>query len=249
MNKKLQQGLIIAATIITIGANALAEILPINGLSTATISDSLHIYFVPAGYVFSIWGIIYLLLTIFSFAYPNAENKKKNYMEEIFPLYILSAILNSAWIVLWHYQFFLTTVVLMVSLLVTLITIYQILRNNPATTLKEKLLIHVPFSVYLAWICVATIANISGALWLVQWSAFGIAGPVWAAIMIGIAGLLGIFITLTSTDFAFALVLVWALVGIMIKFPTEVVIQNIGWVVVILLAASWGFKRLQDWKK
>jgi len=44
-----------------IAANAAANALPINGYNTGQLSDFYPNYFVPAGYAFSIWGVIYLL--------------------------------------------------------------------------------------------------------------------------------------------------------------------------------------------
>lgn len=237
------------ATIATIAINALANILPFNGITTGAVSDKIQSYFVPAGYVFAIWGLIYLALVIFSFGYSYIDEKNREYMKEIFPLYLFSCVLNCVWIVLWHYGFFLTTVVVMLALLVTLIMIYEILKKNLPTTLKEKLIIHTPFSIYLAWICVATIANISGVLWLLNWGALGISGPVWAAIMMGVAGILAVATAFIRKDVAFSLVILWALVGIMVKFPTQMIMQyaGIGTIGVILLA--WVMLLVQTMQK
>ncbi len=219
MNKKLKQAITIAASLATITVNALAVILPFNNISTAAVSDSFKTYFVPAGYVFSIWGVIYILWMVYSIGYGKFAKDKDSYIDELFPLYLFSCLLNSVWIVLWHYGYFLTTVVVMIALLVTLIMIYQILGKNKPKTLSEKLIVHTPFSVYLAWICVATIANISDVLWLLNWSAFGIEATIWATIMIAVAGLLATIIVFIRKDIAFAAVVVWALTGIAVKFP------------------------------
>jgi hypothetical protein len=48
------------AVVVTIAINLLADIIPINNISTAAVSDSFQIFFVPAGYVFAIWGLIYI---------------------------------------------------------------------------------------------------------------------------------------------------------------------------------------------
>jgi len=228
MNMNIKQVFVWLATIITIGVNALAVILPLNSISTKEISDSFDTYFVPVGYVFSIWGIIYLLLILFAIGYTFIFSSEKKYIENIYPLYLFSAFLNCVWIFLWHYGFFFTTVVVMVSLLVTLILIYRILLQNKTQSWKETLFLHAPFSVYLGWISVATIANISDALWLLNWSAFGITGPIWAAIMMGIAGLLAVIMTLFKKDKLFALVIIWALVGIIVKFPDQMIMKYTG---------------------
>lgn len=239
---------VILATIATIAINALANILPFNGVTTAQVSDQLRSYFVPAGYVFSIWGVIYLLLLTFSIGYITLSEKQKEAAQKILPLYFFSAFLNSIWIVLWHYGFFLTTVVVIVTLLVTLIMIYQELSKNPPTNLKEKLILHVPFSVYLAWGSVATIANTSSVLWLLNWNGFGIQGQVWAAVLMIVAGILAVITSLRHKDLAFSAVIVWAITGIMVKFPNELPMRYAGIAVVtgiVLVWATYLFKWLK----
>lgn len=243
---------VILATIATITINALANILPFNGVTTAQVSDQLRSYFVPAGYVFSIWGVIYLLLLVFSIGYVTLSEKQKETAQKILPLYFFSAFLNSIWIVLWHYGFFMTTIVVIVTLLLTLIMIYQELGKNSPTTLKEKMVLHVPFSVYLAWASVATIANISGVLWLINWSAFGIAGQIWAAALMLIAGALAVATAIMRKDIAFSAVIVWAVTGIMVKFPNELPMRYAGLVTVTSIVIVWAvflFKWLKTKKQ
>jgi len=246
MNKNLQQGIILVATFATITVNALANILPFNGITTGEVSDQFQTFFVPAGYVFSIWGVIYLLLVVFSFGYRKTVPAGKTYINEVFPLYIFSAVLNSVWIALWHYGYFLTTGVVMVTLLVTLAMIYRILQQQKTSTVAEKLVVHLPFWVYLAWISVATIANVSDILWLLNWNGFGIAPVVWAAIMIIVAGALAVYVTLTTVDFAFALVVIWAVIGIVVRFQQETAILYAGVGVTAILALTWGYRRFRE---
>jgi hypothetical protein len=60
MKNTLRQIAVVLTLLVTIVINILANALPINGQNTGQISDRFHVYFVPAGYVFSIWGIIYI---------------------------------------------------------------------------------------------------------------------------------------------------------------------------------------------
>ncbi len=151
----------VLATIITITINALANILPLNGLNTGEISDRFQIYFVPAGYVFSIWGLIYLSLvvyTVFQFLPKQADNPV---LKKIAPYYWLASLANSIWIFLWHYEVFSLTLAAMVVILIALLLIYKALAGS---TGLEKWLVKLPFSLYLGWISVATIANTSQTL-------------------------------------------------------------------------------------
>jgi len=50
----LRQAVNVVAALMTIAINGLANALPLNGQTTGEISDRFRVYFVPAGYVFSI---------------------------------------------------------------------------------------------------------------------------------------------------------------------------------------------------
>lgn len=189
--------------------NILANALPINGLTTAEISNSLAIYFVPAGYVFSIWGVIYLGIIIYLISMFTRFTKDDM---AIAPYVIASSLANTAWIFMWHYQRINYSVILMLVILASLIIIALKL-NKPEVSLVKK----TPFNIYLGWISVASIANIAGALYVANWSGWGIAPEVWSAIMIVIATGLAIF-ALIKKNLAYTLVILWALIGIIIKF-------------------------------
>jgi benzodiazapine receptor len=227
----LRQILVVIATIATIIINILANALPINGLNTGDISDSFNVYFVPAGYVFSIWGLIYIALIAYSVYQALPSQRENPSLRAIGYPYLVTCAANIAWIFLWHYQVFAVTVPVMLLLLLALIGIYLRLgigrreRVDPA----QQWLVHVPFSIYLGWITVATIANITSALDYVNWGGWGIAPQTWAAIMIGIGALVAIAVSLTRGDIAYIAVIVWAFVGIAAKFPRVMTVANAAW--------------------
>ncbi len=133
-------------------------------------------------------------------------------------LFALSGVFNAAWLVCWHYNLFALSVVVMLVLLGLLIAGYLNLNiaRTPVGNL-EKWCLDIPFSVYLGWISVATIANISDWLYDVHWDGFGIDPQVWAVIMLVVASLLGLWMALTRRDSGYLLVLVWAFIGIAVK--------------------------------
>lgn len=250
MNKTRPQWIAIAITIITIGINAAANIIPFNGITTAQVSEKFSSYFVPEGYVFAIWGLIYLLLLVFAFGYSVVPKKEREYVREIIPWYILGSIANIVWIFSWHYGYFLTTVVAITTLLVTLIATQLVLKKNPAKSLTEQVIVHVPFNVYLGWVSVATIANIADVLSYYGFNGFGLNGTYWAAAMMFVAGLLSVLVTFTSENKAFGMVVIWALVGIVLKFQHEqiVVIAGIATLAIVLLSLAYkqfGVKKLK----
>jgi translocator protein len=215
----VRQWIIILTFIVMIAANVLAEALPINGQTTAAISDSFKVVFVPAGYVFSIWGIIYLALLGFTIYQALPSQRMNPGLRKIGYLFVVTNLLNAAWIVLWHYNLYLLTMVVMVALLATLIAIYLRLEiGKTKVDAAGKWLVQVPFSIYLGWISVATIANATALLKYLGWSGFGISGEIWTAILLGVGVVLAGILSWTRHDVPYALVLAWAFIGIAVKW-------------------------------
>ena len=139
--------------------NFLANYLPINGKRTGEISDSLPVLFTPAGYVFSIWLLIYVLLGIWVLRQiPNSRRNEPVYNVS-FPWFLLTCLFNGSWILVWHYELFTLSVIVMIALLLSLIILYTKIKSVEHTWLDSA-----PFSIYLGWISVATITNIAFVL-------------------------------------------------------------------------------------
>ena len=214
----LREVLNLLAFLGTVTVNGLANALPINGQNTGEISDRFQVYFVPAGYVFSIWGLIYLGLLGFVVYQLLPAQRNNQRLGRIGYWFVLSCLANGIWILLWHYEFFALTVVVMLILLISLIAIYLRLDiGRVQVTTAEKWLVDIPFSIYLGWITVATVANVTTLLSHWSWSGWSIGAQVWAVIMLVIATALAAAMSLTRRDIAYALVIVWAFVGIAVK--------------------------------
>ncbi len=204
-----------------IAVNALANILPINGYNTGQISAFYPNAFVPAGFTFSIWGVIYLLLLSYTIGYTYYTIKQQQFpkafafIERIHIYFLLTCVFNMAWIVAWHYLQIEISVLIMLLFLSTLIQLF--LKSTTmanALTSTQKFILQTPFIVYLGWISVATIANITALLVAYQWTAFGIAPVYWSAAMILIAIILAVLMVKKFKVVEFTLVVAWALWGI-----------------------------------
>lgn len=207
----------IGAFILVVVVNALANVIPLGGNTTAEISDAYPTLLTPAGYVFSIWGIIYTLLLIFA-VYQAYPGQKTVLLSKISFLFLLSSLVNVSWLFLWHYEQIVPSVPLMFLLLVTLIAIYLRLQiGKVKVSLKEKLCVHVPFSVYLGWITIAAIANVASALVAVNWDGWGLSPVNWASLLTIIALVVTLAVIVTRKDVAYSLVILWALGGIINK--------------------------------
>jgi benzodiazapine receptor len=208
----------VAAFVVTILVNALATTAVLNGKSTAEISDLYETLVTPAGYVFSIWSVIYILLFVFIVFQALPSQKEKAFQKEVGVLFVLSSVFNVVWIFLWQYEYITLSVLPMFALLATLIATYLRLNIGKSTvSLREKLTVHLPFSVYLGWITVATIADIAAALVSINWDGLGLSDVTWAVLVIVIALIITLLVTFTRRDIAYGLVLIWALVGIAVK--------------------------------
>ena len=204
--------LMVIALIGVIAVNALANILPLNNQTTGEISNRLPVLFTPAGYVFSIWSVIYVLLIIWLVGmWKKNKEIDASYIKQSI-LFIISCILNIAWIFLWHYEYFLLTVLVMIAFLVTLILLYS---TYPVS--DNRLTSRLPISIYLGWISVATIANISYVLTVYQWNGWGLSDPLWAVIMMTIGTALAIHIRFHHFDIAYVFVFIWAFIGIAVR--------------------------------
>lgn len=200
-----------------VGVNFLANSLPINNRSTGAISDAYPNLFTPAGYAFSIWGLIYLLLAGYVvYQFTKSGQKKGRLFKKINNFFIISSLANISWIFAWHYDRIGLSVFIMLALLLSLIKIAGILHGEELKP-KEKLFISTPFAVYFGWITVATIANITVFLVAIGWNGFGVADFIWTSIVLLVGVLIGILRLQKDKNVAYGLVLIWAYLAILFK--------------------------------
>ena len=226
--------------ILTIVINSLAGgTTLIGGKLTATISDSNPTLVTPAGYVFSIWGIIYILLGAFVIYQALPSRNNRGFTERIGWLFVLSSIINVVWIFFWQFEYLAVSVVLIFLLLATLIAIYVRLGVGKSKVgLDDRLAVHLPFSVYLGWITVASIANVATALVSLNWDGAGITSETWAIFVVAVALVITALMLITRRDIAYSLVIIWALVGIAVKQSgnqTIVMLAEISTVIVAVM--------------
>ncbi len=227
--------LLFAAMIVV---NYLANSLPINNRTTGDISDSLPNLFVPAGITFAIWGVIYLLLIIYCVVQYTGSNQTA--IMNISWLFGVSCVFNALWIVSWHYGKLPVSLLLMLGLLISLIYINILIKELPIGLIKAS------FGIYLGWICIATIANVTALLVNYNWNGFAIPEEIWTIIMIS-AGALIAAVTLYRLDNPFiGLSVIWAFTGIIIKRHEDyrsILITAIIALVLVIVMAGWGFIR------
>jgi len=206
----------------TLVVSALANILPINNRTTGELSDLYPNLFVPVALTFAVWGVIYVLLAVFVIyqLLPSVRRdpQRSEFVERIGPLFFVSSLANIGWIFAWHYEIVPLSLVLMLILLGSLVAIYLRLNiGKSRATRADKYFVHLPFSVYLGWITIATIANVTALLVDIGWNTFGLGEQFWAVAVIIVGIAIAMSILFTRRDIYYCLVVDWALLGILLK--------------------------------
>ena len=184
--------------------NVLANALPINGMNTGEVSALFTNRFVPAGFTFSIWSVIYIGLLIGTIYISR--------FGVLMPLSLVKAIqwsfiLNGLWILAWHYLQMTVSVLIMLGLLF-------VLTKAALLSLQTHKSLGIPIRIYFSWILVATIANIAAWLTGLGWDGSPLEGWMWSASMMVIATCLSVFLILRQGMYESGWVLIWALFGI-----------------------------------
>ena len=238
----VRQLITVVAFLATMVVNVAANALPINGLTTGAISDRFAVHVIPAGYVFAIWGLIYLLLGAFTTWQALPRNRQDPVLRDLGLLPALTGVLNVTWILLWHHELFALTVPVMLALLSTLVAIHLRLVPHAATLRGMRYwTMRAPWSVYLGWITVATIANVAQTLAALGFTGFGLPTP-WIGAAVLLVGL-GIAVAFVRRyrDAAYGLVIVWAYVGVVVKETDALVVALVaggGALLMALLAVA-----------
>ena len=218
--------------------NYLANALPLNNRSTGELSDSLPNLFVPAGLTFSIWGVIYLLLLAYCVIQFTGSDQED--VSRISLLFGISCLLNSLWIVSWHYEKLPLSLLVMIGLLVALILINSYITGVPQGLIKAT------FGIYLGWICIATIANVTALLVNYNFNLTGISEEAWTIVMIATGMLITGWAMYSLRNPFIGLSVIWAFIGIAIKRQEDhrsVFIAAVVALSLVALLTVWGFIR------
>ncbi|MEI7644756.1 MAG: TspO/MBR family protein [Chloroflexales bacterium] len=219
-----RQAAVLAALAATLTVNTLATTLPLNGQSTAELSARFPIKITPPGYVFGIWGLIYSGLLGYGIYQALPAQRENPRLRRVGWPFVLSCVANIGWIFLWHYNRPRLSLGAMFGLLLALITVNTRLGKLLQGPLGEKLLAKLPFSVYLGWVSVATLVNITVVLYDIGWAGMEIDEDIWTAALLGTGTAIGAGMSVLRGDVAFPLVLAWAFRGIAEKQADSAII-------------------------
>ena len=239
---RLKSILVAVATVGVIAFNWLAAAGYVNGVTPAEISNKYPTLITPAGYAFSIWSLIYVGLIAFTI-YQLLPAQLERF-RSVRSLYILSCVLNCAWIYFWHNDNIAVSFVVIAALAATLILINIKLKGDVSN--GEYWFARAPFGIYAGWVTAATIVNFTILL-----VAAGVINPGMAAdsgspwlgpVLILIAATLGVAGRVVLQNYFFPLAVAWALTAIAIKQTGQtLVIGAAAAGVVACLVAAFSF--------
>ena len=218
--------------------NYLANALPLNNKTTGELSDSFPNLFVPAGITFAIWGAIYLLLVIYCFVQFTGSNQIA--ISKISWLFGISCILNALWILFWHYGKLPLSLAVMLGMLLALIYINILIKDLQFGIIKAS------FGIYMGWICIATIANVTTLLVHYDWKGFGIQEEIWTIIMIFAGAIIAALSIYSLKNPFIGLSIIWAFTGIILKrhddFRAIALSASIA-IIIVGVVTVWSFVR------
>jgi hypothetical protein len=218
MNKdKVRQWVNLIAIVAAFLVNMVTNIIPIDGISIKDIADNYfgNVLVIPANYAFSIWGLIYISLIALGIYQALPDNQDNPRCRQLGYLLTVSSIAQIAWVILFQYRLFVPSLLAMLTILIPLIILYLRLDIfiRPVSS-KEKWFINFPISIYLAWISVATIVNVSIALTDLKWNGWNIEATTWTIIMLVVATVLAGLGAIQRKDIAFTGVFIWSFIAI-----------------------------------
>jgi hypothetical protein len=232
MSRKLTSILNLLSVVILIAWNGYANTGNYNGKSVGELSAEYDNLFTPASYAFSIWGIIFTMLTVFgiygvyvSFSKKHQE-RKKNYKSDFVhttnPWFLAANIFCGLWVALWLDENIAASVVMMFGILLCLLMcVRQLDMEIWDAPFPVIAFIWWPLCLYSGWISVATIANVSA--WLNGTYEIALETQIIITIvMISVAFIINSLMIWLRNMREFALVGVWALVAIYVRFQSEV---------------------------
>lgn len=231
----------VAGLILVLFVNYLANALPLNGKTTGQLSDQYNVLYTPAGYVFSIWGLIYLLLTIWVVYQALPKYRGRPVFRQIGYWFFLNCLFNASWIFAWHYERVGLSLIIMIGLLATLIVMYRKITDSK----DYSFFVRLPISIYIGWVSVATIVNTGVLLVTINWNGWGISDITWTVIMLIVGAALAFYFTSRNGDIFYSLVFIWAFIGIAVKQADIEDIKISAFIVAAMLAIHVVFRIFQ----
>ena len=250
--KLFEDILLWVAWVAMVGFNGYAEVYHFNGTTVGGLARKVDLWIMPAGYVFAIWGVIYIALAIwlFRFCLAGPSRKRLGFLPFTLSglLFVATCCLNIAWLALWHMERNFWALVIILILTVLAWMLYALVRRDATeagTPTAAKALDWIPLSIYASWLSVATLVN--AGYMVVAGHRVGNAVQGFATIFV-VGALLTVAYLMNrhGKDWVFGLVVIWACLGIGIRIFSFAAAMG---VLVIALTAVGAFLVYFPWSR
>ena len=226
----------LVAFAIMILLNVLSNAVPLNGQTMTAISAKYSSLFTPAGFTFSIWGVIYLALLVFVVWQALPAQRHNDKVASISTYFKINCLANALWIVVWHYDLLALSLVVMLIILSTLVLIYRtLIADIDSAPFIQHLALYLPFSLYAGWITVATVANASVLQTGNGWDDLLLTSMQWTLAKLALAGAIGTTVIVRLRDPVFAVAVAWAAFGIATKQSATAAVSGAATMLSLLL--------------
>ena len=234
-NDKLRQFLVVFSVVTMIVMNTLSNTGVFGGMTNGEISDKYHTLITPAGWAFSIWGLIFLGLLAFAVYQALPAQRENVRFRAIGWLVIVNTLCNAIWSPLFNNELIGVALLVIFVMLATSILIEQrllmrlripivapdldaTLPESP-TTPAETWLARVPFSIYFGWLTVATILNVTVYLKATEFDTQLLSESTWAAAVLVVGLVIGAWVFNRFRSVSYILVFAWAYLAIAMDVP------------------------------
>lgn len=197
----------------TLAVNTLSNLIPPGGQNVGEIANTVlaGVLITPANYAFAIWGLIYLGLITYGIYQLRPGQRRDPVIRRTSQWLLVACVAQMGWIFLFTLQWFALSILAMLGILLPLIGAYLRLGIGPSPTRRgRRWCAHYPFSIYLAWITVATVINVASALYAAGWGGWGLSPEGWTGVMIAVSAAIAALVIWLRRDWAFTLVFLWA---------------------------------------
>gem|GEM_PF-132905 len=250
--KLFEDILLWVAWVAMVGFNGYAEVYHFNGTTVGGLARKVNLWIMPAGYVFAIWGVIYIALAIwlFRFCLAGPSRKRLGFLPFTLSglLFVATCCLNIAWLALWHMERNFWALVIILILTVLAWMLYALVRRDATkagTPTAAKALDWIPLSIYASWLSVATLVN-AGYMVVAGHKVSNAVQGFATIIVVGALLAVAYLMNRHGKDWVFGLVVIWACLGIGIRIFSFAAAMG---VLVIALTAVGAFLVYFPWSK
>ena len=181
-----------------------------SGTNVGSVADDNQAVIQPAGFAFSIWGLIYVLLFAWIVKTFLSKNWEGSMVSRLKYWPIANFILNGIWILVFTQQWLFASVIVIIGLLYTLAKMYTAITEQDSDWFER-----LPFSIYFAWVTVAAVVNIFTLAVNNNLETFlGLGELTWTIIILIVVTFIGMTIALYFKDWLYPLVIIWPYIGI-----------------------------------